>query len=51
MGAKADAAALEQLREARASSAPCAGCRRAGRSQVEPALERWEAAFAELNGE
>ncbi len=50
MGAPADAAVLERLRDA--------GVRRvvhwlpsAGRSRIEPALERWEAAFAELNGE
>jgi CheY-like chemotaxis protein len=50
MSAPADAAVLEQLREA--------GVLRvvrwlpsAGRSRIEQALERWEAAFAELNGE
>ncbi len=50
MGVPADAAVLERLQEA--------GCRRvvrwipsAGRSQVEAALERWESAIAELNGE
>jgi probable F420-dependent oxidoreductase len=50
ISAPADAAKLEQLRDA--------GCRRAVRwlpsanlSGVEQALERWEAAIAELNGE
>jgi probable F420-dependent oxidoreductase len=50
MSAPADAGALERLREA--------GCSRvvhwvptAGRDIVEAALERWEAVFAELNGE
>jgi probable F420-dependent oxidoreductase len=50
ISAPADAAKLEQLREA--------GCRRAvhwlpsaNLSGVEQALERWEAAIAELNGE
>jgi alkanesulfonate monooxygenase SsuD/methylene tetrahydromethanopterin reductase-like flavin-dependent oxidoreductase (luciferase family) len=50
IGVPADAAALEQLRQA--------GCRRvvhwipsAGLSRVEPALERWESAIAELTGE
>ena len=35
----------------RACSAPCAGSRRPARSQVEQALERFEAAVAQLNGE
>jgi probable F420-dependent oxidoreductase len=50
IGAPADAPALERLRDA--------GCRRvvhwipsAGRATVEPALERWEAAIAEVTGE
>lgn len=50
MGVPADPATLEKLREA--------GCRRvvhwipsAGLSAVEPALERWESAIAEVNGE
>ncbi len=50
MGAPADAAVLEQLREG--------GCRRAvhwipstGRAGVEHALEAWESAIAELTGE
>jgi probable F420-dependent oxidoreductase len=50
MGVPADAAVLEQLQKA--------GCRRvvrwipsAGRSVIEAALERWEAAIAELTGE
>jgi alkanesulfonate monooxygenase SsuD/methylene tetrahydromethanopterin reductase-like flavin-dependent oxidoreductase (luciferase family) len=50
LGAPADPAKLERLREA--------GCRRVVRwlpsanlSGVEPALERWEATIAELNGE
>ena len=51
MGMPADPAVLERLRAQ-------AGCRRVvhwlpsgGRSVVEPALERWEAAIAELTGE
>jgi hypothetical protein len=50
MGVPADPAVLESLQEA--------GCRRVvrwipsgGLSQVEPALERWESAIAELTGE
>jgi len=50
MGVPADAAVLEQLQKA--------GCRRvvhwipsAGLAKVEAALERWESAIAELNGE
>jgi hypothetical protein len=50
MSAPPEAAVLERLRDA--------GCRRvvhwlpaAGRDVVEAALGRWEAAFAELNGE
>ena len=50
MGAPADAGVLERCHEA--------GVQRvvhwvpsAGRSRIEHALERWEAAVAELNGE
>lgn len=50
MGVPADAAVLERLQEA--------GCRRvvrwlpsAGLSQVQRALEKWEATIAELTGE
>ena len=50
MSAPADAAVLGQLREAGVERA-VHWLPSAGRSRIERALERWEAAFAELNGE
>ena len=51
MSAKAEARELEKLRDAGVKRAvrwmPCAG----PRAESRPALERCEAAFAELNGE